>query len=308
MTDHYKTLSIKPNATLKEIKKQYRVLAKKYHPDANQGSKESEELFKIISAAYNVLTNKKKRLAYDRSRANSRPRSRHGSSNRKNYREYQNPYGYSSYGGRRDQKENWQQTEREDWQQTGFQEDPPYDPGTPKRGLNLMIDVPFITAMLGGSLNYTYEIYSNCIACKGTGGDNGDCPICKGKRQIIASVNTDITIPPGIADQFTLRIRKKGGEGLNGGPPGDLLLQVCTLAHPNFKRIKDDILTEVEISPQLAETGGPLEVRTLNSKKTIQIEDGTLTGEETRISGEGAAIRWGKKRGDLIVKFLIADE
>ncbi|MEC7640791.1 MAG: DnaJ C-terminal domain-containing protein [Nitrospinota bacterium] len=312
MADHYKTLGVKPNATLKEIKKQYRLLARKYHPDANQGSKESEELFKIISAAYEVLTNKRKRLAYDRSQANSsnRSRPRNSSSHRKYYQGYQNPYGYGSYGGRRDQQENWEQSQREDWQQTGFQEETPYDPGMPTQGfdLNLMVDVPFVTAMLGGDLDYAYEKYTKCTACKGTGGDSGNCSICKGKRQIIDSVSTEVKIPPGIADRFTLRIRKKGGEGQNDGPPGDLLLQVCTLPHSKFKRIKDDILTEIEISPQLAENGGLLEVQTLNSKQTIQVEDGTLTGEETRIPGEGAAIRWGKKRGDLIVKFLVTDE
>lgn len=310
MADHYKTLGVEPNANLKEIKKQYRVLAKKYHPDVNQGSKESEEFFKIISAAYEVLTNKRKRLAYDRSRASSGSHARQRGSHRKYYKGHQNPYGYGSYGGRRDRQENRQRTEYEDWQQTGFQEEPHYDPGTPKRGfdLNLMIDVPFVTAMLGGTLDYSYEIYVNCEACKGTGGNDGDCSICKGKRQVIASVTTAVTIPPGIADQFTLRIRNKGGEGLNGGPPGDLLLQVSTLPHPRFKRRRDDILTEIEIPPQLAEIGGPLDVQTLNSQQTILVEDGTLTGEETRIPGEGAAIRWGKKRGDLIIKFLIADE
>ncbi|MFQ5671943.1 MAG: DnaJ C-terminal domain-containing protein [Nitrospinales bacterium] len=300
--DHYKTLGLESNATLKQIKKQYRELAKKHHPDTNQGNKESEEIFKTISAAYTVLADKRKRLAYDRSRAGAGSRPRRGAPRRKNYRGYRDSYGYGAHGGRRDRRDEEPRTE--------FHEEPPVDPGMPTQGfdLNLMIDVPFSTAMLGGKMTYTYDKYVNCASCQGTGGLQGDCLACKGKRQVILPVNTEVDIPPGVADRFTLRIRKQGGEGRNGGPPGDLLLQVCILPHPRFKRIKNDILTEVEISPRLAETGGPLTVQTLNSTQTIHVEDGTLTGEEVRIAGQGAAIRWGKKRGDLIVRFRVTDE
>jgi len=301
--DHYKTLGVEPGATLKQIKKQYRELAKKHHPDANRGDKKSEEFFKTISAAYTVLMDKRKRLAYDRSRtATGSRRPRRGASHGKGYREYRDPYGYGPDDGRRD----WRQEEP----RTGFYEEAPVDPGMPTQGfdLNLMIDVPFVTAMLGGKVAYAYDKYVNCAACQGTGGANGDCRACKGKRQIITPVATEVDIPPGVADRFTLRIRKQGGEGRNGGPPGDLLLQVCILPHPRFKRVKDDILTEVEISPRLAEAGGPLTVQALDSTQTVHVEDGTITGEEVRIAGQGAAIRWGKKRGDLIVKFRVTDE
>ncbi|MBT5632394.1 MAG: J domain-containing protein, partial [Nitrospina sp.] len=109
-------------------------------------------------------------------------------------------------------------------------------------------------------------------------------------------------------DQYTLAFIKEGGAGRNGGPPGELFLKVCTQPHPKFKRVKNDIIQEVFISANLAEEGGPLEVETLNGKTTIQVEEETLVGEELRVPGEGAAISWGKKRGDLIIKFNIEVE
>ena len=94
---------------------------------------------------------------------------------------------------------------------------------------------------------------------------------------------------------------------MNDGPPGDLFLKICTKPHPVFKRKKNDIYMEVQIPPELAENGGPLDVETLDTVKTIEVEESTLTGEELRIPKNGAAILWGKKRGDLIIKFAIVD-
>lgn len=171
-----------------------------------------------------------------------------------------------------------------------------------------MIDVPLVTAALGGKLPLSYEKYVNCRDCRGVGTADGlDCPACKGRGQTVDPLSLDIDIPPGIMDQYTLRLENRGAEGRNGGPPGDLLVKICIQPHLNFKRVKTDIYSEVAISPKLAEEGGPLEVQTLDSVKTIQVEEGTLTGEDYRIRGAGASVPWGKKRGDFIVKFAIAD-
>ena len=134
------------------------------------------------------------------------------------------------------------------------------------------------------------------------------CRHCDGKKQVVEQVTVEIKIPPGVADQYTLRNEHMGGEGKNGGPPGDLYVKTNTLPEPGFKRVKTNIYSHVPITSALAEHGGPLEVKTLDSTLTIQVEEGTLTGEEHRISGEGAAILWGKKRGDLIIKFIIEDD
>jgi molecular chaperone DnaJ len=163
---------------------------------------------------------------------------------------------------------------------------------------------------MGGTVPYSYEKYVNCAECEGTGllEEDEPCAHCGGKKQVVEEVTVDIKVPPGVADQYTIRNKHMGGEGKNGGPPGDLFLKVNTLPEPGFKRVKNDIYSLVSISLSLAEHGGSLDVKTLDSTTTIEVEEGTLTGEEQRIPGEGAAILWGKKRGDLIIKFIVEDD
>ena len=289
--NYYKILGVEINAPLKEIKKRYRELAKKHHPDVNKGSQASEDKFKIISEAYEVLKDKNKRHEYSQRRTPSAS-------------------GEPDWEGGF-----WQQHRRDsgfqgDFGQSTPQEETTPDPNAPTRGLDFqfMVDIPLKTVALGGVIPYSYEKYVKCSTCGGTGSKGTkECDTCIGTRQVVEKVVLDVKIPPGVADQYTLHIQHEGGEGRNGGPPGDLFLKVCTLPHPNFIRRKDDVYAEITISSELAEKGGTLKLETLDSPKTIQVEEGTLSGEELRIPGGGAAIFWGKKRGDFIVKFLIAD-
>ncbi|PIQ95591.1 MAG: molecular chaperone DnaJ [Nitrospinae bacterium CG11_big_fil_rev_8_21_14_0_20_56_8] len=308
--DYYKILGVKTDATHEEIKKRYRQLALKHHPDQNNNSKKSEENFKILSEAHQTLINKKKRREYDLSRT------RQGSAPRRDSwgSDWQNSaYGnYSSPPGAESSRSNERQRQRagSPFGQGFAEEDVPPDPNRPMGGFDLqfMIEVPLTLVALGGTLPYSYEKYVNCSHCEGTGAvDRKPCPECEGKRQVVESVTIDVKIPPGVADQYTLRVEHKGGEGRNGGPPGHLYLKLCTQAHPRFKRIKNDIYADISIPLQLAAQGGPLQVETLNSHRTIYVEEGTLTGEEYRIPGEGAAIMWGNKRGDFVVRFNISD-
>jgi molecular chaperone DnaJ len=171
-----------------------------------------------------------------------------------------------------------------------------------------MVNVDFVTVALGGTIPYSYEKYVRCENCDSTGeSEEKTCTECEGKRQVVREVNLKVKIPPGVADQYVIRLQHEGGEGINSGPPGDLFLKVCTKPHPIFKRKKSDVYVEIPISSELAERGGPLNIETLDSVKIIEVEECTLTGEELRIPGQGAAILWGKKRGDLIIKFEILD-
>ena len=299
--NHYKVLGVESNASFEEIKKRYRKLAKKYHPDANNGSKKAENQFKIIASAYEVLSDKKKRLEYDRLRTYRRQRAETPRRGRG---------GWSETDWDFDFKEPRTQT-REEFRGTPEAEQQKIDPNAPTAGFDLqfIIEVPLVTVAMGGTVSYTYEKYVNCADCVGTGTIAAEeCGVCSGKRQVVQPVTLEVKIPPGVANRYILRIQHEGGEGRNGGPPGDLFLQVNTLPHERFKRVKDDIHSVVTISPQMAEAGGTLEVDTLDSVTTIEVEEGTLTGEEYRIRGEGAAILWGKKRGDLIIKFFVEDE
>ena len=303
--DYYKILGVARDAKLREIKKKYRELAKKYHPDANNGSKKAEIQFKVLSEAYSTLGNAKKRREYDRKHPSRGP------SRKRTTEDWSPPpggrwgYGFGNYEARgRTQYDG-------SFDRTATEEPPPPDPDAPTRGFDLqfMIDVPFTTVALGGAVPYIYEKYVECGACVGTGESSGEtCKTCEGKRRVVKEVFLDVKIPPGVADKYILRIQDEGGAGMNGGPPGDLFLKICTEPHPNFKRKKSDIYAETLISSELAEKGGTLNVETLDAVKTIEVEEGTLTGEELRLPGEGAAILWGKKRGDFIVKFAIADK
>ena len=302
--DYYKILGIAKDAKPSEIKKSYRERAKIFHPDANKGSKKSENQFKVLSEAYSVLSNTKKRQEYDRKRSQKGPSRRNSSKGWSSSESDRWGYGFGNQGSksRTQQEGSFNQTTAEDPQ--------PHDPNAPTRGFDLqfMVDVDFVTVALGGTISYDYEKYVRCENCEGTGNiGEKKCAECGGKRQIAKKTSLDVKIPPGVADQYVLRLQDKGGEGINAGPSGDLFLKICTKPHPVFKRKKNDIYMEVQIPPELAESGGSLDIKTLDTVKTIEVEECTLTGEELRIPKNGAAILWGKKRGDLIIKFSIVN-
>ena len=296
--NYYKILGITQKTSKADIKKRYRELAKKYHPDTNSGSKSSEDKFKIVSEAYEVLSDAKRRKEYDRQWSHQKKSSRQP----KGQPDWSSPPG--GFGKR--QKENQQR-----YEEPFAQEPEPIDPDMPTSGFDLqfMVDVPLPIAALGGTIPYSYEKYVRCEECEGAGAQGSEeCSECQGKQLVVRPVTLDVKIPPGVADNYTLSFIKEGGEGRNGGPSGDLFLRVCILPHKKFKRVKNDIIHEVTISSRLAEEGGPLEVETLDATKVIQVEEETLIGEELRIPEEGASINWGKKRGDLIIKFNIEDD
>ncbi len=302
--DYYKILGVKKSSKIRDIKKRYRELARKHHPDTNQGSKKAEEAFKRISEAYEVLGNAKKRKTYDKLRANGRKRRSAYSSGSRS----QGPTDPFDFG-RQYTRQGPRQSQQEPFSQPPFADEPIIDPDIPTRGFDLqfMVDVPFVVAALGGQIPYTYDKHVTCPECIGSGSNDYEdpCAVCQGKQRVVETVTLDIDIPSGVADQYTLKFPRQGGAGRNGGPLGDLMVKVCIEAHPHFKKIKTDIHSVVSISPELAEKGGPLEVSMLDSTTTIQVEEGTLTGEEFRIPGAGATQPWGKKRGDFVVKFQI---
>ena len=301
--DYYKVLGIQRDAKASEIKKRYRELARQHHPDTNSGSKRSEENFKRISEAYEVLGNAKKRKEYDRLRTASQRPSASGFKNGP----ASDPFDF----GRQYTRQGPREESRNPFNRPPFDEEVAVDPNMPTRGFDLqfMVDVPFVTAALGGRIPYTYDKHITCPECKGSGtnAEEEDCPACLGKQRVVESVTFDIDIPSGVADQYTLRFREQGGAGRNGGPLGDLMVKVCIEPHPRFKKIKTDIHSIVTISPELAEKGGSLDIQMLDSTTTIELEEGTLTGEEYRIPGQGSTEPWGKKRGDFVVKFQIEE-
>lgn len=302
--DYYKILGVKKSSNTKDIKKRYRELARKHHPDTNQGSKKSEELFKKISEAYEVLSTAKKRKEYDKQRANGR-KHRSSRSPGGGNEGYTDPFDF----GRQYTRQGPRESQQDPFSQPPFADETVMDPDMPSRGFDLqfMVNVPFVVAALGGQIPYTYDKHVTCTECRGSGTNDYEdpCAVCQGKQRVVEKATLDIDIPSGVADQYTLKFPRQGGAGRNGGPLGDLMAKVCIEKHPHFKKIKSDIHSVVNISPELAEKGGSLEIQLLDSTTTIQVEDGTLTGEEFRIPGAGSTQPWGKKRGDFVVKFQI---
>ena len=164
--DYYKILGVKKSAKARDIKKRYRELARKHHPDANQGSKKAEERFKRISEAYEVLGNAKNRKEYDQLRANGRQqRSRQPRGGRNE--SYSDPFDFGRQYTRQGPREG---------QQGPSSQPPPaeetvMDPDMPSRGFDLqfMVDVPFVVAALGGQIPYTYDKHVTCPECRGSG-------------------------------------------------------------------------------------------------------------------------------------------
>ncbi|MCH8209556.1 MAG: J domain-containing protein, partial [Nitrospinae bacterium] len=201
--NYYTILGVARNATAETIKKQFRKLAREHHPDTNAGNKKSEDKFKIIAEAYEILGDEKKRQAYDRQTPQGQPRRQRTSSRRRrSQRDEKARYGYGF-------SESGKQSEyREPFTESEFQEEASIDPDFPTRGIDLqyMIDVPLVTAALGGKLPLAYEKFVNCGDCRGSGTENGlDCPACQGKGQTVGQLSLDIDIPPGIVDQYTLQ-------------------------------------------------------------------------------------------------------
>lgn len=303
--DYYKILGAQLKDNAQTIKKKFRALAREHHPDANAGSVKSEEKFKLISEAYEILSDNSKRKEYDRMRSSGGGGS---ASRRQSHRRGPGKPGDDPFDfGRKYQRKEQQDTGPEPG--PGFDQEPVINPDLPTRGFDLqfMVNIPFHTACLGGQISYNYDKHVACTNCKQTGKTENyeTCPVCEGNTRVVENVTVDVEIPRGVRDQYTLRTRNLGGAGRNGGPPGDLLIKVCIIPDKRFKRVNNDVWLEWTIPGHLAETGGPLVIRTLDKNQKIEIEENTLTGEEYRIRGAGAYEPWGKKRGDLIIKFRV---
>ena len=212
--NYYKILGVSRNATAETIKKKFRKLAKQHHPDTNAGSKKSEDKFKLVSEAYEILGNETKRRAYDRFSPQDQSSARPSRGRRRRARNDKSRYGYGS--GESAPRSEY----REPFSQEGFQEEVSIDPNFPTRGFDLqfLVNVPLVTAALGGKVPLSYEKHVNCPHCGGIRKVVGqDCSACKGRRQIVKEVSIDVKIPPGIVDQYTLRMENKGGEGVPVG-------------------------------------------------------------------------------------------
>jgi len=261
--DYYQILGVKKNASEEEIKKAYRTLAKKHHPDKNKGNKEAENKFKQISEAYAVLSDKEKREQYDRLGAEAFSFGAGGGG--------QNPFAgfdFSQFtsgarrgrGGRGASAGGFTDifSDLFGGGGVGFEE-------VPSRGadLNAELAIDFHDAVLGATMDLTV---------------NGS--------------HIKVKIPEGVADGQTIRIRGKGAPGGQGAPPGDLNVLVHVRPHPFFERRGDDIHIDLPITIGEAAHGAQIEVPTIRGPVKARIPKGTQGGQTFRLTGKGV-----KKKG-----------
>ena len=269
--DPYAVLGVKQEATQDEIRKAYRQLAKKLHPDLNPGDKAAEEKFKQVSVAYDLLGDPEKRARFDRGEIDAsgqeRPRERY-------YRDFHGadaePHVYSSHGGFADFMES-EDILRDVFGRGG-------EGRIRLRGQDALYRLPveFLEALNGATKRITLP-------------DGG---------------TLDVVIPPGTRDKQVLRLRAKGGPGLGGGPPGDALVEIDVEPHRFFTRKDDDIHLELPISLPEAVLGAKLDVPTPTGSVRMTVPKGANTGTVLRLKGKGAR-RSDKSHGDEYVTLKI---
>jgi len=335
--DYYEVLGVNRDAGDEEIKKAYRRLAVKFHPDKNPGDKQAEEKFKELGEAYEALSDPQKRAAY-------------------------NQYGHAAFDPR-------QRASRGGFGGAGNFHDPfdifrevfgagggsifenlfggGHDPSSPQRGDDLRYDLEITLeeAALGCEKEISVTKLDKCETCGGSGAEDGSkmrtcstcggrgqvlmsrgifsiaqtCPNCKGAGRILErpckschgegrrerSSKIKLRIPAGVDGGSRLRSSGNGEAGLRGGPTGDLYVMLHVKAHEMFQRDGDDLLCEVPVSFIQAALGAEIEVPTLDGRAVIKIPAGTQSHSTFRVKGRGVKSLQHHGHGDLHVRVQV---
>jgi molecular chaperone DnaJ len=329
VTDPYRTLGVDKKASDDEIKKAYRKLARKYHPDTNQGDPSAEERFKEVQGAYAILSDPEKRKQYDAGGGifgGGFPGGGFGGGGAGA------GGGFGGFG---------------DIISDLFGNAASGRAPRPERGRDLETDVhvSFEQAMEGGQVSVTVPLAAPCPTCRGTGAKPGTsptvcsrcqgrgveaesqglfsisqpcrqcggtgteikdpCPTCHGSGQTRQVKKYAVNIPAGVRDGSRVRLKGKGEAGPRGGPQGDVYVITRVAESPIFKRRGDNLEVEVPITIPEAIKGATIEVPTLSATKRIRVPPGTQHGTIQRLRGEGPPKLGGRGRGDLRYRLLI---
>jgi len=282
MRDPYDVLGVSKTASEAEIKKAFRALAKKHHPDTHSGDAGAKKRFQEISAAYDIAGDKDKRAKFDRGEIDAGG----------------NPRGFDPRGGgfdpragagARDFQFNW--GDQEGQTAEGF------------RAEDIFADL--FGGRGGGrgrrSQPRQGESYEIAITVSFEEAARG------GTRRVLLPEGRemDVRIPPGLKDGQQIRLKGQGGAGFNGGPPGDVMLNVAVAAHPFYVRDGNDLRMDLPISLKEAVAGGKVPVPTLSGPVSLTIPANSNSGAVLRLKGKGIAARGSEAAGDLYVKLVV---
>ncbi len=309
--DYYNVLGVKREVSADEIKKAYRKLARKYHPDINPGNAEAEQKFKEINEAYEVLSDTEKRQKYDRFGADFNRYQQTGGTGGFDWSQYasqaggpQVDFGSGMGGGFSDFFETL-------FGSVGARQTSGYGsmPGTGRRHKGQDYEQPTeITleeAFTGTQRQLRVELPQTCPTCNGTGAKgNNVCPTCDGTGVSGQQPRTlTVKIPAGVDTGARIRVAAEGGPGIGGGPRGDLYLLVTVLPHPRYERTGADLRATVPVDMFTLMLGGEARVPLLNGKSlNLMIPASTPNGKVFRLRGQGMP-KLGRpdERGDLYV-------
>lgn len=304
--DYYETMGVGREATQDEIKKAYRKLARKYHPDVNPGNKDAGEKFKKINEAYTVLSDPEKRKRYDQLGANWQEGADFtpppGWENV--HVEYGNPGAGFGFGdGAFDFSDFF----------TAFFGGGPMPRAARGRGtfrmkgedLETAIELTLREAHQGGPHTLTLQKSEACPACNGAGREGQTlCPECHGQGGGPKQKRVEVNIPVGVREGTVIRLTGLGNPGSGGAPAGDLFLHVKLKPDPLFALLgENDVQLELPIAPWEAVLGGNAKVPTLEGAVEMKIPAGSQSGQRLRLRGQGLNYRGG--RGDQYVKLKI---
>lgn len=272
----YNTLGVEPSASDGDIRAAYRKLAKELHPDLNPGDSAAEERFKKVSAAFAILGDAEKRKQYDAGEIDDTGQETPQQQYYRQYADTDSAHHYGSSGGF-DDFVDLGDIFAEAFAQRGRAGQRPNSKSMafPGSDVRYHLAIEFLDAVNGTKTRVTMP--------------NGQA--------------LDVTIPAGINDGQTLRLKGKGEPGFNGGPPGDAYVSINVRPHPFFERDGNDIAIEVPIGIHEAVLGGKIEVPTISGRVNVTVPKGASTGQTLRLRGKG--VRAKRKKGDQLVRLKI---